>query len=367
MSYLSITSSKLNFAAWFTETPIGLRLGPLTEVIWQMGTLHTIEPGDIVIAQGTRDRVLHVILTGRIQDGKTWYGPGNHLGADAILHDRPADEDAVATEPSIIWSLRMESVLTQSSGTPVHTALIDALSMLEPLSRAGAVLPRSQADATDFCDVDHPLIQETAARLRRPTMVETAIAIWAFVQVMPYRFGAWQESASQTLSRGMGMCTTKSNVQVALYRACGLEAGFVEVGLEMSILGLLIPDMWRYAMRPKVRHYFAAVRLDGRWHAADATFNKTCLDLFAQALPVLNGMKPYRFGVNEPFNPGAFVTGANPFDIDVRPDLAHEMSKSSRFEAHHFDSLNTRLDQAQGLLPPTVLAQSPMKFLKTAG
>lgn len=359
MSYLSINSPKVNFADWFRETPLGIRLGAMTEAIWRMGSLDRVAAGDVLVSRGCTDHVLHVVLMGRLNDSITWYGPGNHIGSAAILHGRAAADDIVASEDCTVWTLRMDSPLWRRGSSPAAELLMQVMEMLELLPRNRPAPPRPVSDAHAFCDVDHPLIRQTAATLRRDNDSDTAAAIWAHVREMPYRFGAWQEPASQTLARGTGMCTTKSNVQVALARACGLEAGYVEVGLEMSVLGLLIPDMWRYVMRPKVRHYFAAVKLDGRWHASDATYNGDCMDIFAQANPVLYQLQPYRFGVNEPFNPGAFVTSEDPFAIEVRPDLAHEMSKRSRFEAHHFESLNTRLDQAQGLLRMPQLAQDP--------
>ncbi|MFC7702751.1 transglutaminase domain-containing protein [Plastorhodobacter daqingensis] len=359
MSYLSITASKINFNTWFKDTPLGLRLGLLADRVWQAGRLESHRAGDTVIARGDARAILHVVLTGRMSDSMTWYGPGNHLGSGPILHGRAISDDVVALEPCTVWSLDLGQSLLGKPLAAVRQLLLEVLDMLEPLPRHRPMPRRQRGDVSGFCDSDNPLIRRTAAQLRRGSDSETAATIWKYVQGMPYRFGHWQERASQTLARGTGMCTTKSNVQVALARACGLEAGFVEVGLEMSVLGLLIPDMWHHAMRPKVRHYFAAVRLDGRWHAADATFNVACLDLFAKANPVLLALQPYSFGTNAPFNPGAFVNGEDPFAIDVRPDLAREMSKSSRFEAHHFDSLNTRLDQVQGLVTMPDLARDP--------
>ena len=196
--------------------------------------------------------------------------------------------------------------------------------------------------------MDHPAIQRRVARLRRSSDEATAQAIFSFVQSLPYRFGNWQERASDTLARGSGMCTTKANLQVALMRAAGLEAGFSEVPMVMSVLGKLMPDAWLPLMRPTVRHYFGAVKLGGRWHAADSSYTDDSMQIYLEAIPGFDYLLPATLSNGHPYSPAHAHDGLDVFDIQVVPHLQDEMSKKSRFSPMQFEALNTRLDRAQG-------------------
>jgi hypothetical protein len=166
---------------------------------------------------------------------------------------------------------------------------------------------------------------------------------------MPYRFGPWQERASDTLRRGVGMCTTKANLQVALMRAAGLEAGFVESPMPTSVLGKLMPDGWLALQRPVVKHYFAAVKLGGRWHATDASYDDASYGIYVLSFPHTASLRYPTLAEGQPYAPAFLAKYADPWDIAVVPDLNEEMGKQSRFKPRHFEALNTRLDRARGL------------------
>ncbi|NBB98857.1 MAG: hypothetical protein GVY34_11985, partial [Alphaproteobacteria bacterium] len=244
--------------ALFEDSVLALYLGQYAPRIFGFGDVCHLSEGECVTFGGPN--TLTVVLDGVLVSEQGWQGPGCHMqGSSARV--------AVKGDKAILWVLDHRAPAWQAAGLQaLQAALANAL---DAADRAlGAATPPADLPAPDtLCDIDHPAIQRASARLRRTSEAATAEAIFRFVQAMPYRFGNWQERASDTLARGNGMCTTKANLQVTLMRAAGLEAGFVEMPMSMSVLGKLMPTAWLAMMRPTVRHYFGAVKLGGRWHA----------------------------------------------------------------------------------------------------
>ena len=324
--------------AGFEDSVLALYLGPLSDRVFQLGRVDLLVGGQPAFSGGAA--CVHVVLAGVLEQGRTWQGPGNHfVGEGARLR--------VVGELVRLWTLdRSSARWATAADASTRSALEAALAAAERALEAAAppvVLP----DPASLCDLAHPRIRECAQQLSRPTPAGTAEAIYRFVQPMPYRFGIWQERASDTLARGVGMCTTKANLQVALLRAAGLEAGFVEAPLPMTVLGRLMPAAWLGLMRETVKHYFCAVRLSGRWHPADASYNDDSLAIYVERFPHLDACRHGLFGEGRPFSPAAVYAGRDPFDITVVEHLNAQMGKRSRFEAHHFEALNTRLDRVQ--------------------
>lgn len=328
----------------FAESVLGLYLTRSAPEVFALGKVQILLPG---VRLQVPPGALAVLLRGQLLGADTWWGPGNHL------MDRPGDLHA-GPLGARVWQL---PVGAQAAHGEVLNALLTA-EAAEVASAAQFRLPPDEAT----CNHTHPLLVRSARRLLRETPEATAQAVYAFVRAMPYRFGGWQERASDTLVRGVGMCTSKANLQVALLRALGLPAGFVEVVMPMGVLRLLMPERWAPLMRSQARHYCAAVLLDGRWHVADSSFSDEAIRLFVQAEPALQPHSHARFGLGEPFHPVAMIQNLDPFDIEVFDDLGHVMQKQSRFQAHHFEALNTRLDQAHGLHHLWMQKQMPMRW-----
>jgi hypothetical protein len=74
---------------------------------------------------------------------------------------------------------------------------------------------------------------------------------------LPYRFGVWWQRASGTFAQGWGMCATKSNLQVALMRAAGLEAGLVEVADDAMMIKPLIRKCGGRVFESRKRHHLS--------------------------------------------------------------------------------------------------------------
>jgi len=325
---------------FFADSVLGLYLDSAAPEVFGMGRVSHLAPGDALpVADG---RVLRVVLDGRLAGPDGWYGPGNHL---------TGDETGLAAMdvPARLWSLNLSAAEWLAPGNrPLRLALTRAL-IAADAAEAAATPPASLPDPTTLCDLYHPEIRRRAARLRRATPASTAEAILQFVQPLPYRFGPWQERASDTLARGVGMCTTKANLQVALMRAAGLEAGFVESPMPTSVLGKLMPDGWLALQRPVVKHYFAAVKLSGRWHAADASYDDASYGIYVLSFPHTACLRHPTLSEGAPYAPAFLAKYADPWDIAVVPHLNEEMGKKSRFRPRHFEALNTRLDRARGL------------------
>ena len=237
--------------------------------------------------------------------------------------------------------------------------LLDALAAELP-TRLAKLQPES-VPTDRFCDHEDVTIRALAASLHRGDAARTATAIWEHMMQMPYRFGIWWQRASTTLAQGWGMCTTKANLQVALMRAAGLEAGFVEVTGDASLILPVVPEPWRPALRPRIRHIFAAVRLEDRWHAADASFTRPVLRTFAGSFPKLQALEGARLGAGYPFHPVAVAADGDVWAADVLPTIDAAMARRSRHDVDRLETMNVILDRLQGsVVAPPVRARGSM-------
>ncbi|MFN4100853.1 MAG: transglutaminase-like domain-containing protein [Pararhodobacter sp.] len=318
---------------YFRDSTLGLYLDGSEAPVFAQGEVRTLAPGAGVQFAG--DRPLHVLLEGRLAGAREWYGPGNHFSSP--------DQSLLAVDlPARVWSL--DAARLPGSLQRVLAKALIAAEEAELDATPPVTLPAPET----LCDHDHPEIRRQAVRLRRATPASTAEAVLKFVHGFPYRFGAWQERASDTLKRGTGMCTTKTNLQVALLRAAGLEAGFVEIPMSTSVLGKLMPTGWLALQRPTVKHYFAAVKLNGMWHGADSSYDYASYRIFLEMFPWMAPREEPVLTEGAPYIPAMEIQHLDLFDIEVMPSICDEMGKKSRFLTRHFEALNTRVDRARG-------------------
>lgn len=325
----------------FADSVLGLYLDDRAAEVWAMGRVLHLAPGAALSDAGAMR--LFVVLDGRLAGPSGWYGPGNHV------HSPEGGLQAVDV-PARVWMLDLSAAEWRAPGNlALRRALVGAIARAEDAERA-ATPPAILPDPATLCDSDHPEIRRQAVRLRRATPASTAEAVLQFVQRMPYRFGPWQERASDTLRKGVGMCTTKTNLQVALMRACGLRAGFAEFPIATAFLGMFMPEGWRALQRPTVRHYYGAVMLGGRWHAADASFCDACFEITKDSHPEAQPYRRPTLAEGRPYVPALMVLQIDPWQMEVVDNLHAEMGKKSRFQPRHFEALNTRLDRTRARL-----------------
>lgn len=340
-------------SALFRDSTLGFYLDDKADSIFQLGTV-TLLPADAPL-DNPSPYSLYTVLQGRLGHATAWHGPGNHFMA--ALSDTQAPLTALG-DSVLVWRLDLASEAWQAAkAMPLRRAMTLAMLACDAAYKSVTPVPDAQLpDKTTLCDYQHPAIQKCANELKGKTPADTARNIFYFVQAIPYRFGTWQETASTTLAKGVGMCTTKANLQVALCRASNIEAGFIEAPLELSVLGIIMPPSWRLLMRSSFKHYYAAMKINGRWHSADATFNDDVCDAFVEANPEFAQLVPVTFADGFPYSPSALMNQTDPFlaDDEVLTNLEEEMSKKGRFTVQHFEALNTRLDRIQSVYMPLV-------------
>jgi CRP-like cAMP-binding protein len=304
---------------------------------------------------------LHVVLRGDLQlhrnhgSRDVWLGPGDIVGEIGFVLGTPRTADVRAGEGGAsVWHVERGKFLGRPPAD--RLALLSRLFLgLAPLVRVryAKVMAERTAAVTQVAsghnDADHPAIRQMAAFLAAQDPLDTAAAVFSFVRQIPYRIGFWQVTASRTLELGFGMCTTKSNLQVALLRAAGIEAEFGEVLCEASSMDAILPIGYRHIGRrkPHIKHYFAVVRLGGRWIPMDATFPAA---VWKKLHPEHDSTEP---GRGEAVNPLGDMLDRDPFDFRRMPDLTEVMTKQPFFDADGVEAMNVVLDRLQGRVLPS--------------
>ncbi len=327
------------------ETRIGLHLEGVTTRVEALGVRRTWLPGEHLCREGVCERSLHVLLNGRLAFPGGEFGPGAHTGEIGFLLGSPRTANVTAVGDCETLTIPFDAL---SRDPYAATLLLLGLARELPSRVRKFGLPKQAPE--NACDADHPAIVALAASLRGSSDTETARAIWDLVRRMPYRFGPWWLRASDTLRAGWGMCTTKSNLQVALCRAAGLEAGFAEFMGPSDLLVPLLPRHSRRKLRPKMRHIVAAVRLEGQWHVADSSYPDAVVEEFAKTFPVIGTLLPAQLEVGAPFHPIATVTGLDPFAVEVVEHINDSMARRSSHDVDTLEVMNLLLDRLQGLI-----------------
>jgi transglutaminase-like putative cysteine protease len=132
--------------------------------------------------------------------------------------------------------------------------------------------------ATPMCDSDDPWLQRTAKEIIGDTNIpeEKALRIFYFVRD-GIRFGLAfsRTKASQTLRRGYGECSSKTNVQVALLRAVRIPARLRWVKAESRTLRGLVMDSLNKRMPPTASHFWPECYIGNKWISCGAFLDKT--------------------------------------------------------------------------------------------
>ncbi|MUN40055.1 transglutaminase-like domain-containing protein [Actinomadura litoris] len=108
--------------------------------------------------------------------------------------------------------------------------------------------PWEYLGASEAIDIEHPLVQTIAARLRNGDDLAYAEAAFDHVRdEITHSLEATAWRASDALDRRTGLCFAKAHAYVALLRAGGIQAGLCYQRLDGGLHGLaavLADDRW---------------------------------------------------------------------------------------------------------------------------
>ncbi|MCK4698093.1 MAG: transglutaminase family protein [Dehalococcoidia bacterium] len=139
---------------------------------------------------------------------------------------------------------------------------------------------------TEFCEPDHPEIQQVTAKVIEGTKTpkEAAIKIYLFIRD-EIKYGMTEPKSSiEVLHDKVGFCWTKSNLQVAMLRAAKILARYrVEPFHPLGGAYILPEEFWEFVWETEPIHGLAEVYLDDKWIGCDATVDK---DLRPSALRI---------------------------------------------------------------------------------
>jgi CRP-like cAMP-binding protein len=328
----------------------------------KLGEVIDLAPNEALFHVHQTSIYLYLTIAGDIflasengDEAPVWVGPGDILGEVGFFLGIGRTKTARAgASGCVLWRIsraRLYEIGHEETAVLLTNLLIALAPYVRVRRRKLAKPPAIDTDlARNHCDHTHPAIIQLARSLRRKEEWDTAVAIWEFVRSMPYRFGFWNLKASATLQLGYGMCTTKANLQVALLRACGLAGAFTELKIDSQCVSLCMPTAYRATVGRQIKHYFAVVKLDGRWFPCDASFTPECMPLVINAIPDFAPYLHYRFGPGRPYNIVGEASGLDPFDFQPLPNLAKVMSKKPFYDEDNFEAMNVLLDKAQGAI-----------------
>lgn len=199
------------------------------------------------------------------------------------------------------------------------------------------------------CDHTHRSIMALESHLRGKDPWSTAENVWQFVSHLPFRFGHWHTRASQTLEVGFGTTTSKANLQVALFRALGMEAGYARIKVPGGFYDALKPPGLRkhHANAVALDHDFCAVKLDDRWVPCDGSFTKEALQLLAEMKPEFRELIWERFQPSHGFSMIPILQGDPQFDVSETLD-----SYMLNVDPGNLEAMNISLDKVQGAMYP---------------
>jgi transglutaminase-like putative cysteine protease len=170
--------------------------------------------------------------------------------------------------------------------------------------------------------------------------------LFGFVKELPYGLEDWDVAASETLAKGWGMCSGKSNLLVALLRSLGIPTRYrvyrikAEVNLWVAVTGEDDLSKRLGAAPSKQDHVDCQVWL-GRWHACDP----------ARDTPLECGMKALGIPLKREIIPDAsgrvHYSILSNFDNWARQRQSRRMVRKDRAET--FARVNEQLSRIRAL------------------
>ena len=138
---------------------------------------------------------------------------------------------------------------------------------------------------TRLCNFHHPTIKAKADAIvaDAQTPQQAAMRIFDFMRDQ-IKFGLVypvDETALMTLERGVGQCSAKTNLHVALLRAAEIPARYHIVAVDRVCLRGLVPGGLYKLFTSSLWHTWAECYLDGRWIGCDTLIDRP---LYASAV-----------------------------------------------------------------------------------
>lgn len=131
---------------------------------------------------------------------------------------------------------------------------------------------------TRLCNFRDPSVQAKAIEIINDaqTPQQAAMRIFTFVRD-EIKFGLVYpvgETATMTLARGVGQCSAKANLQVALLRAAQIPARYHIVAVDRTSLRRLVPGPLYRLFTPSLWHPWAECYLGKRWVGCDTLIDR---------------------------------------------------------------------------------------------
>ena len=202
---------------------------------------------------------------------------------------------------------------------------------------------------SELCNFDRsPEIRAKAMELTEDcsTTRQKFQRLFGFVKELPYGLEDWDVAASETLAKGWGMCSGKSNLLVALLRSLGIPTRYrvyrikSEVNLWVAVTGA--GDLSkRLGAAPSKQDHVDCQAWLGRWYACDP----------ARDTPLECGMKALGIPLKREIIPDAsgrvHYSILSNFDNWARQRQSRRMVRKDRAET--FARVNEQLSRIRAL------------------
>jgi transglutaminase-like putative cysteine protease len=200
-----------------------------------------------------------------------------------------------------------------------------------------------------YCDFDHPAVAALAEDLAKgqPDPVETTLAAFKHIRdSIRFGYDLVRVKASETLSKGYGVCRNKSLLLVALLRCNKIPARMAYYPLKREFIRPAMGEACQTLAEP-FNHCFTQVQLNGRWIAADATLDNPTYKKFFLPCQVSWGIE--WDGQQDMQLYGEHIAGPavviEDIDAAIRRDMGNVLPPPSEAEAF-FGPANQQMWQA---------------------
>jgi transglutaminase-like putative cysteine protease len=101
-----------------------------------------------------------------------------------------------------------------------------------------------------------------------------------------FEFSYWGINAVQTLKKGGGMCTNKSNLLIAFLRALRIPAGYGILRVKTAeFYGSLMCPFFKKLVSSKSVHIYTGIFLDGKWIRCDPSLDSELAEALKKKTP----------------------------------------------------------------------------------